>query len=74
MSKDNIATLIGEVVKIHANAQFGIKVDKIEKPLICYLAGKISKKSTKPTVGDKVELEVYPQDLTKGRIMRIIKS
>lgn len=73
MPKTENIELIGSVIKVHANAQFSVKVDKIEKPLSCYLAGKISKNSSKPTVGDNVKLEVYHQDLTKGRIIAVVR-
>ncbi len=73
MSKTQNVSLKGIISKVHANAQFSVKIEKIEKPLICYLAGKISKKTTKPIVGDTVDIEVYPQDLSKGRIMKIYK-
>jgi translation initiation factor IF-1 len=73
MSKTQNIKIIGLVTQIHVNAQFSVKVEKIEKPLICYLAGKISRGQSKPTVGDRVELEIYPQDYTKGRIVRVLK-
>jgi translation initiation factor IF-1 len=73
MPKTSNITLVGIISKVHANAQFSVKVEKINEPLTCYLAGKISKKSAKPTLGDSVSIEVYPQDLTKGRIMKINK-
>lgn len=73
MPKTPNAELIGKVTKIHANAQFSVKIDHAETPLICYLAGKISRNSSKPIVGDSVKIEVYPQDLTKGRIMKVMR-
>lgn len=69
--KENILLIEGTVTKIHANIQFSVKSEKITNPIICYLAGKISKNHVKPEIGDRVSVEIYPYDLTKGRIVSV---
>ena len=60
----------GRVTLILPNANYRVKVDAIEKEVLCYLAGKMAKNFIKPTVGDSVTIEMSPTDLTKGRISR----
>lgn len=60
--------LIGNVTKVLPDATFRVKVDKIDKEILCYLSGRLTKKFVKPEVGDTVKLEISPTDLTKGRI------
>ena len=72
MAKTVNNTIQGQIIKIFTNAQFSVQLDNFPNTTLCYLAGKISKKHTKPTVGDRVKVEIYPQDLTRGRIISII--
>lgn len=73
MSKTQNVVLTGEVVQVHVNAQFSVKIPNVANPSICYLASKISRGHAKPTVGDTVEFEVYPQDVSKGRIIKVLR-
>jgi translation initiation factor IF-1 len=41
-----------------------------DKEIICYLSGKMRKFTIKVILGDAVEVELTPYDLTKGRITR----
>jgi translation initiation factor IF-1 len=69
MSKDHNLKLEGSVIQVLPNTQFKVKLDNGHE-LIAYLGGKLRKFEIRITMGDKVEIEVSPYDLSKGRIIR----
>jgi len=48
---------------------FRIKLDHSEHLVTAYVGGKMRKHDIKIIAGDKVQIEMSPYDLTKGRIM-----
>ena len=71
MAKEDIIELTGVVTEVLPNAFFKVKIDNMEdKEIICYLSGKMRKFTIKVILGDAVEVELTPYDLTKGRITR----
>lgn len=71
--KTEVLKLKGKVVKILSNAQYNVQAENITNPLLCYLSGKMSQNHIKPTLEDKVEIEISPTDLKRGRIIRLFK-
>ena len=45
------------------------RVKVIDHIIIAYLGGKMRQNKIKVVVGDRVEVEMTPYDLTKGRIV-----
>ena len=71
MAKEDLIKLEGEVVEILPNATFRIKLDNMEDRIILgHISGKMRRFNIKVIQGDRVELEMSPYDLTKGRIIR----
>lgn len=71
MAKEDIIEVTGVVTEVLPNAFFKVKLDDMEdKEIICYLSGKMRKFTIKVILGDQVEVELTPYDLTKGRITR----
>ncbi|NQZ65791.1 MAG: translation initiation factor IF-1 [Mycoplasmatales bacterium] len=66
MAKDAIK-MTGKVVKLHSMAEFDVELENgiIIKGLI---SGKMRKFNIRILPGDRVDLEISPYDLTKGRI------
>lgn len=60
----------GVVCDVLPNAMFRIQLDNIEKEVIGIISGKMRKNNIKVLLGDRVEMEFSPYDLTKGRITR----
>ena len=60
----------GVVCDVLPNAMFRIQLDNIEKEVIGIISGKMRKNNIKVLLGDRVEMEFSPYDLTKGRIVR----
>ena len=68
MSKEDVIELTGEVIEALPNATFRVKISNSEHIIIAYASGKMRKNRIRVLVGDKVNIEMSPHDLTKGRI------
>jgi translation initiation factor IF-1 len=70
LAKEDKFAMDGEVVEILPNAMFRIKLENLEKPVIGIISGKMRQNNIKILLGDTVEIEFSPYDLSKGRITR----
>lgn len=66
---DNIV-LCGKVVESLPNTMFRVKLEEGGQVVLGILSGKMRKNYIKVVPGDKVEIEMTPYDLSKGRITR----
>ena len=72
--KTKTEKLSGIIKQIFPNASYKVLIDGTKESFcLCYLSGKITKRFSKPEIGDKVKFEIAPPDLTKGRIIYIVK-
>jgi translation initiation factor IF-1 len=69
MAKQEGIKIDGEVVDVLPNATFKVKL-KSGAVILGYISGKMRQNEIRILDGDRVELEVSPYDLTKGRITR----
>ncbi len=68
MAKDKeVIKLTGKVLEALPNAQFKVELENGHS-VICHISGKMRKHYIRLVPGDKVEVELTPYDLTKGRI------
>jgi len=67
--KDNVIIVDGEVIENLPNTLFKVSLQAGEKIIICYLSGKMRKNYIKILPGDKVQVELTPYDLERGRIV-----
>ncbi len=63
-----VIKLTGRVVEVLPNAQFKIELEN-GHTIIAYMSGKMRKHNIRLVLDDKVEVELTPYDLTKGRIV-----
>jgi len=70
MAKEDIINMEGRVEEVLPSAMFRVKLDKIENLVVAHLSGRMRKNNIKVLLGDRVEMEFSPYDLTKGRITR----
>lgn len=68
MKQENIE-LSGNVTQALGNSMFRVETDN-GLNLLCTISGKIRKNFIRIMPGDKVDVEISPYDLTKGRITR----
>jgi translation initiation factor IF-1 len=67
---EDIINMEGRVEEVLPGTMFRIKLDNIEPLILAHLSGRMRKNNIKVLLGDRVEMEVSPYDLTKGRITR----
>lgn len=67
MAKEDIITFKGEVVDCMPNATFKVKLENGHQ-VLGIISGKIRRHNINILLGDKVDIEMTPYDLEKGRI------
>ncbi len=60
----------GTITDVLPNAMFRVQIDGQEKTVIGIISGKMRMNHIKILLGDRVEIEFSPYDITKGRITR----
>ena len=68
-----VIKLNGKVVEALPNAQFRVELEN-GHTIIAHVSGKMRKHYIRLVPGDKVEVELTPYDLTKGRISFRLKD
>jgi translation initiation factor IF-1 len=67
MAKEELLEFPGVVVELLPNATFRVKLENGHE-IVAHTAGKMRKNRIRVLAGDKVQVEMTPYDLTKGRI------
>ena len=67
MAKEDAIKVEGTVVDVLPNAMFRVELENGHK-VLAHPSGKMRKFFIRIMVGDKVDVELSPYDLTKGRI------
>jgi translation initiation factor IF-1 len=70
MAKEETISMEGKVEEILPAAMFRIKLDNINNMVLGHLSGRMRTNNIKVLLGDRVEIEFTPYDLTRGRITR----
>lgn len=70
MAKTDVIKLEGIVAEILPNAMFRVKLENIPQTIIGHISGRMRKNEIRILLGDSVEMEFSPYDLSKGRIVR----
>ena len=68
MSKEDILTLSGTIVEVLPRGMFRVQLEN-EHIIIGILAGKLRKFQIRVIMGDRVDVEMTPYDLERGRIV-----
>ncbi len=68
MVKEESLEFTGVVLELLPNAMFKVKLDNNHE-VLAHTSGKLRKNRIRVLVGDKVDVEMTPYDLTKGRIV-----
>jgi translation initiation factor IF-1 len=70
MAKEEGFRMDGTILEVLPNAMFRVLVDGQQKPVTGFISGKMRMHHIKILLGDRVEIEFSPYDVTKGRITR----
>lgn len=73
MAKEDLIKFKGTVRESLPNATFRVELDNGHE-IIAHSSGKIRKNRIRVVVGDIVNVEMTPYDLTKGRIIERLKN
>ena len=68
MAKEELLTIEGIIDEVLPDGRFGVTLDN-EVRIIAYTAGKMRRYRIKILPGDRVNVELSPYDLDRGRIV-----
>lgn len=68
MAKEDLSVLGGEIEEILRDGRFRVRLEN-DLLIIAYTAGKMRRYRIRAIVGDRVQVEMTPYDLGKGRII-----
>lgn len=68
MAKQDQISMTGKVEEVLPNAMFRIKLEN-QHVILGHISGKMRQNKIQILLGDTVEVEMSPYDLTKGRIV-----
>lgn len=67
MAKEELIEMGGTVLELLPNAMFRVKLENNHE-ILAHTSGKMRKNRIRVLAGDKVNVEITPYDLSKGRI------
>ncbi len=70
MSKESAFKMEGEIIDVLPNATFKVKLIESDLIVLTYVSGKMRQHEIRILMGDKVDVEMSPYDLSRGRIVR----
>ena len=73
MAKQDAIKATGLITEGLGNSIFRVELDNIDNVIICHISGKMRQNYIRIMPGDRVEVEMSPYDLTKGRIVKRLK-
>ena len=73
MAKQDAITVTGLITEALGNSIFRVELDNIDNTITCHISGKMRQNYIRIMPGDRVEVEMSPYDLTKGRIVKRLK-
>jgi translation initiation factor IF-1 len=68
MAKEDLIEFAGTVSELLPNATFRVKLDN-DHEILAHTSGKMRKNRIRVLSGDRVQVEMTPYDLTRGRIV-----
>jgi translation initiation factor IF-1 len=60
----------GVITEVLRNTNYRVKIENVENAILATLSGRIRQNNIKVLAGDRVQLEISPYDLSRGRITR----
>jgi translation initiation factor IF-1 len=70
MAKEDILSIDGQIIEVLPNTMFRVKIPNFDTPLLATISGRMRRNNIKVLLGDTVEVEMSPYDMTRGRISR----
>jgi translation initiation factor IF-1 len=70
LAKEEAFKMEGRVVDILPNATFRVKLEESDAVVLGVISGRMRQNNIKILLGDRVEIEFSPYDVSRGRITR----
>jgi translation initiation factor IF-1 len=67
---DDVIKMEGVITEVLRNTNYRVKIENVENAILATLSGRIRQNNIKVLAGDRVQLEMSPYDLSRGRITR----
>lgn len=68
LMKEELIEMAGVVIDKQPNAYFKVQVNDTDHIVLATISGRMRRNRIRILMGDRVDLELSPYDLTKGRI------
>ena len=68
MASEDIIKVEGVIEQLLPGTLFKVKISGHDRYIVAHVSGKMRKNNIKVLLGDRVDLELSPYDMTKGRI------
>ena len=69
MSKQDAIKLSGTVAEVLPNATFRVVLNETQHKIIATLGGKLRQNNIQILLGDSVDVEMSPYDMSRGRVV-----
>ncbi len=66
--KEDLIEAAGTIIDKQPNAFFQVKINNSEHTVLAQISGKMRKNRIRILIGDRVDIEMSPYDLSRGRI------
>lgn len=70
MAKEAGLNFTGKVIDILPGNKCRAQLDDTDIIIICYLSGRMRKNKIRVILGDHIEIEMSPYDMSQGRVVR----
>jgi len=68
MAKEDVIKMSGKVEEVLPNAMFRVVLEN-EHKIICTLGGRLRQNNIRILLGDRVDIEMSPYDMNRGRVV-----
>lgn len=69
MAKEELIKLSGKVEEVLPNAMFRVVLDDTQHKIIATIGGKLRQHNIRILLGDRVDVEMSPYDMNRGRVV-----
>ena len=69
MAKSDLIKMSGKIDEVLPNAMFRVVLDETQHKIIATIGGKLRQNNIRILLGDSVDVEMSPYDMTRGRVV-----
>ncbi len=70
MAKEAGIQVTGKVIDVVPGNKYRVQLDNTNNIITCYLSGRMRKNRIRVILGDQLEIEMSPYDMSQGRVTR----